>query len=68
MSLAPRYSNTRPRSREIGSSVRSSVCARELAERDDDLRLDDVDLPEQERLARLHFVRLRDCGSAAAGT
>src|SRR6266436_4799490 len=32
---------------------------RELAERDDDLRLDDVDLPEQKRLARVHFVRLR---------
>ena len=31
---------------------------RELAERDDHLRLDDVDLPEQERLAGLDFVRL----------
>ena len=30
----------------------------ELAERDDHLRLDRVDLPEQERLALLHFVRL----------
>src|SRR5437879_2052630 len=31
---------------------------RELAERDDDLRLDDVDLLEQKRLARVDFVRL----------
>ena len=30
----------------------------ELAERDDHLRLDDVDLPEEERLAGLDFVRL----------
>ena len=37
----------------------SSVCARERAERDDHLRLDDVDLPEQERLARRDLVRLR---------
>src|SRR5688500_17606409 len=32
---------------------------RELAERDDDLRPDRVNLPEQERLALRHFVRLR---------
>src|SRR5262245_15268691 len=31
----------------------------ELAERDDHLRFDDVDLPEQKRLARLDFVGLR---------
>src|SRR5262249_56211456 len=31
----------------------------ELAERDDHLRLDDVDLLEQERLAGLHLVLLR---------
>src|SRR3954469_13287133 len=37
---------------------------REGAERDDDLRLDDVDLLEQERLAGLHFVLL---GIAVAG-
>src|SRR5262249_54268405 len=30
----------------------------ELAERDDDFRLDDVDLLEEKWLARLHFVRL----------
>ena len=40
----------------------------ELAERDDDFRLDDVDLPEEERLAGLDFVRFGVPVLAAAGT
>src|SRR5262245_56876547 len=39
---------------------RAQQClCRELAERDDHLRLHDLDLPEEKRLALLHFVRLR---------
>ena len=41
------------------SSVFSSELRREGAQRHDHLRLDDVDLAEQELLARLHFVRFR---------
>ena len=49
------HAAAQPRDRLVGPQQR---LRRELAERDDHLRLDDVDLPEQERLAGLDFVRL----------
>ena len=48
--------------------VRSSVCAANLPSATITFGLIDVDLPEQERLARLDLVRLGVAVAAAAGT
>ncbi len=56
--VAPWNSNSRPRSLVIGSRAAQQALRRELAERDDHARADDLDLAEQERLAGRHLVRL----------
>ena len=68
ISFAPRksmHAAAQPRDRHVGPQQRLRG---ELAERDDHLRLDRVDLPEQERLARARLRPAPDCGSPAAGT
>ena len=54
-----------PRNRRLRPEQR---VRRERPERDDDPGLDDVDLLEQERLARRHFVRFGRRGCPAGGT